>query len=69
MTWATGVAEVVANSARGITVTCPHFHGMHDHARSSVGSNHVVAGCHRGYSQCREYRIVDMGGAGRGGKR
>ena len=64
MTWATGVAEVIGTSPTGV-VNCPHCRETHTHMRSSVGSNHVVAGCHAGYTRCREYRVVDMG-AGRG---
>lgn len=60
-TWVTGVAEVIGTSPRGVIVKCPHCGDTHAHARSMVGSNHVVAGCHTGYTRCREYRVVDMG--------
>ena len=60
--WATGVAEVVRTAARNVVVKCPHCGKEHEHARSSVGSNSVVAGCHTGFTRCREYRIRDFGG-------
>lgn len=59
--FATGVAEVVGSSPRGVVVQCPHCRRRHVHARSFVGSNAVVAGCHAGHRRCREYRIVDLG--------
>lgn len=42
-TWVTGVAEVIGTSPRGVIVKCPHCGDTHAHARSMVGSNHVVA--------------------------
>lgn len=59
--WATGVAEVVAVRGRNVVVACPHCNGTHEHARSFVGSNAVVAGCHTGFSRCRQYRVLDLG--------
>lgn len=37
-TWATGVAEVIGTSPRGVIVKCPHCRDTHAHARSMVGS-------------------------------
>lgn len=59
--WATGIAEVTAANGRTITVKCPHCKGTHQHGRGVLGSHSVVAGCHAGWSRCREYRIVDLG--------
>lgn len=57
--WQTGVAEVVSNRGRSVTVNCPHCKKKHDHGKDVVGSNAVVAGCHLGWTRCREYRVVD----------
>lgn len=62
--WQTGVAEVVASNAHHVTVRCPHCGGTHQHGPAAVGSNSIVAGCHRGFARCREYRVIDLG-AGR----
>ena len=62
MTWSTGTAEVIATTAFGLTVKCPHCGGQHRHGRGTIGSNHVVAGCHAGFTRCREYKVVDYGG-------
>jgi hypothetical protein len=57
--WETGVAEVTSSRGRTVTVACPHCPESHDHDRDVVGSNAVVAGCHKGWNVCREYRVVD----------
>jgi hypothetical protein len=59
--WKTGVAEVVATNGPNVVVQCPHCEGTHQHARTAIGSSSVIAGCHRGFSRCREYRVVDLG--------
>lgn len=61
----TGLAEIVAFNGGTVTVKCCHCGRLHQRARSMVGSRHVVAGCHRGHGQCREYRLVNL----RGGRR
>jgi hypothetical protein len=58
--WATGVADFRAIRAHQIIVACPHCYGTHAHALSMRGSRHVVAGCHTGFSRCREYSIPDV---------
>jgi uncharacterized protein (DUF983 family) len=66
--WQTGVAEVVGSTSRGVLVRCPHCGRKHEHSRAFVGSSSVVAGCHAGFSRCREYAVRDFG-AGRKAKR
>ena len=63
--WQTGVAEVVSSSGRNITVKCPHCNETHTHSKDVIGSNAVVAGCHIGWTRCREYRVVDLRKKGR----
>lgn len=58
--WRTGVAEVIGFCDRGVIVACPHCGGEHEHSRAMVGSNSVVAGCHTGFTRCREYRVRDF---------
>jgi hypothetical protein len=62
--WATGVANVIRPTPRGVIIACPHCGLQHHHGRSMLGSRSVVAGCHAGPSRLREYRIVDLTGAG-----
>lgn len=62
--WQTGVAEVIGTCPRGVRIRCPHCDGVHEHARSVLGSHSVVAGCHAGPTRLREYRIVDLGKRG-----
>lgn len=56
--WARGVARVVAVNGPTCTVACPHCSQKHQHPRNFIGSRQVVAGCHAGWSRCREYAIV-----------
>ncbi|MBZ4618831.1 hypothetical protein GBO18_02360 [Mycobacterium avium subsp. hominissuis] len=55
--WLDGMAEVVAESGGGITVSCPHCGGTHRHSASFRGSKQVLAGCHSGHGRCRVYAI------------
>ena len=57
--WATGIADVIRHTPRGVTVHCPHCNQQHEHGRGMLGSNHVAAGCHAGPTRLREYRIHD----------
>ena len=61
--WSTGVAEIVGTTPRGVKVACPHCNQQHEHTRAVLGSKSVAAGCHAGFSRCREYRVVDLGRA------
>jgi hypothetical protein len=65
--WATGVANVIAQDHTGVLIHCPHCGGRHRHAHRTVGSRHVIAGCHKGHSLCREYAVV--GSLPAGGRR
>lgn len=60
--WQRGVAQVVAVKGPTATVACPHCGGQHQHPRNFVGSRQVVAGCHTGFTRCREYAIVQVRG-------
>lgn len=60
MSWSTGVAEVIAVDVRMVTVACPHCGKSHSHGRGMLGSRSIAAGCHAGWSRCREYRIVEL---------
>jgi len=55
--WLSGVAHILKLDATGVTVACPHCNGQHHHGRPVLGSNHVVAGCHKGFAICREYAV------------
>lgn len=59
--WQTGVANVERADSRSIFVRCPHCGDVHSHARNVLGSRQVVAGCHTGFTRCREYSIPDLG--------
>ncbi len=58
--WLTGVAEVVTSTGRTVTVRCPHCDKDHVHGKDVVGSRSVISGCHKGWTRCREYRVVDL---------
>ncbi|OYN80433.1 hypothetical protein [Mycolicibacterium sphagni] len=63
MSWLSGVAEVVSVSGKHVNVKCPHCAKTHQHGRGMLGSKAILAGCHAGWSRCREYRIIDLGHA------
>jgi hypothetical protein len=64
--WATGVAEVIDQTAGTITVHCPHCNHQHTHGRGMLGSHSIVAGCHAGPTRLREYRPLNLGTKPRG---
>ncbi|UGT94863.1 hypothetical protein KN246_15850 [Mycobacterium intracellulare] len=55
--WLDGTAEVVSEFGGGITVSCPHCGGRHQHPASFKGSKQVLAGCHTGHGRCRTYSV------------
>lgn len=60
MSWSSGVAEVIGVDGRSVMVACPHCAQTHSHGRGMLGSRSIAAGCHAGWSRCREYRIVEL---------
>lgn len=58
MAWQHGVAKVV-KLGRELVVLCPFCQQNHTHSKQSLGSREVVAGCHKGFTDCRSYAIPD----------
>lgn len=46
--WRVSVAKVVGTKGGRIIVACPHCAHTHVHERASLGSQLVLAGCHKG---------------------
>ena len=59
--WQTGIAQVISATGPKVTVQCPHCRHPHIHPRNFVGSRHVIADCHKGWTQLREYAVVESG--------
>jgi hypothetical protein len=56
--FAFGTAKIRGLKDQFVVVSCPHCQGLHAHARSSIGSREVLAGCHRP-NQPRSYAIPE----------